>query len=83
MYGTVIQRLNGKYQVVTSGQSSTLPSQMYTSDDGQARLHLRVEAGMIWLNQLEIAKLFQTNKQNVSLHSKNIFEDRELRQDSV
>jgi len=56
---------------------------MYTSDDGQARLHLRVEAGMIWLNQLEIAKLFQTNKQNVSLHSKNIFEDRELRQDSV
>lgn len=56
---------------------------LYTSDDGQTRLHLRVEAEMIWLNQLEIAELFQTSKQNVSLHAKNIFEDGELREDSV
>ncbi|MDL1866200.1 virulence RhuM family protein [Betaproteobacteria bacterium PRO4] len=56
---------------------------LYTSDDGQTRLHLRMEAGMIWLNQLEIAELFQTSKQNVSLHAKNIFEDGELRKDSV
>lgn len=56
---------------------------LYTTDDGRTQLHLRVEGDSIWLSQLEIAELFQTTKQNVSLHAKNIFEDRELRQDSV
>ena len=56
---------------------------LYTSDDGQTRLQLRVETDSIWLSQLEIAELFQTTKQNVSLHAKNIFGDGELRQDSV
>lgn len=51
---------------------------LYTTADGQTRLHLRVETDTIWLSQLEIAKLFQTTKQNVSLHAKNIFEDKEL-----
>ncbi|MGG4605063.1 virulence RhuM family protein [Paenalcaligenes sp. Me131] len=51
---------------------------LYTSDDGQTRLHLRVESETIWLSQLEIAELLQTTKQNVSLHAKNIFEDKEL-----
>ena len=51
---------------------------LYTSDDGQTRLHLRVETETIWLSQLEIAELFQTSKQNVSLHAKNIFDDNEL-----
>src|SRR5690554_363833 len=56
---------------------------LYTSDDGQTQLHLRADAGTIWLSQLEIAELFQTTKQNVSLHAKNIFEDGELLADSV
>ncbi len=51
---------------------------LYTSDDGLTRLHLRIEGETIWLTQLEIAELFQTTKQNVSLHAKNIFEDGEL-----
>ncbi len=51
---------------------------LYSSEDGQTRLHLRVEGQSVWLNQLEIAELFQTTKQNVSLHAKNIFEDGEL-----
>ena len=51
---------------------------LYTSVDGMTRMNLRVEAGNIWLSQLEIAELFQTTKQNVSLHAKNIFEDEEL-----
>ncbi|BBL71416.1 virulence RhuM family protein [Methylogaea oryzae] len=56
---------------------------LYTSDDGQARINLRVEAGSVWLTQLEIAELFQTSKQNVSLHAKNIFTEGELSPDSV
>ncbi|MGO3863037.1 MULTISPECIES: RhuM family protein [unclassified Halomonas] len=51
---------------------------LYTTDDGRTQLHLRVEGDSIWLSQMEIAELFQTTKQNVSLHAKNIFEDNEL-----
>jgi hypothetical protein len=51
---------------------------LYTTDDGRTQLHLRAEGDSIWLSQLEIAELFQTTKQNVSLHAKNIFEDNEL-----
>lgn len=51
---------------------------LYTSDDGRTRLDLRIEGQTAWLTQLEIAELFQTTKQNVSLHARNIFADGEL-----
>ena len=51
---------------------------LYHSEDGQTRLHLRTDGETVWLSQLEIAELFQTTKQNVSLHAKNIFNDGEL-----
>ncbi len=44
---------------------------------------LRVVSETIWLSQLEIVELSQTSKQNVSLHAKNIFADKELSQDLV
>ena len=56
---------------------------LYTSDDGKTQLHMREESGSVWLSQLEIADLFQTSKQNVSLHAKNIFADGELLESSV
>ena len=56
---------------------------LYTSDDGQTRLDLRVDGQTVWLTQLEIAELFQTTKQNVSLHANNIFKEGELLLDSV
>ena len=51
---------------------------IYTSDDGETRINLRVDGDSVWLSQLDIAALFQTTKQNVSLHAKNIFEEGEL-----
>ena len=51
---------------------------LYTSNDGKTRINLSVDGDTLWLTQLEIAELFQTTKQNVSLHAKNIFEDEEL-----
>ena len=51
---------------------------LYTSEDGLTRLDLRVEGDTVWLTQLEIAELFQTSKQNISLHTKNILEEGEL-----
>lgn len=51
---------------------------LYTSDDGKTRLDLRLEGATVWLTQLEIAELFQTTKQNVSLHANNILKEGEL-----
>lgn len=51
---------------------------LYTSEDGTTRIDLRLEGQTVWLSQLEIAELFQTTKQNVSLHAKNILSDGEL-----
>lgn len=56
---------------------------IYTSDNGQTRIQLRADAGSIWLTQLEIAELFQTTTQNVSLHARNIFAEGELIRNSV
>ena len=56
---------------------------LYTSDDGRTRLDLRIDGQTVWLTQIEIAELFQTTKQNVSLHAKNIFEDGELRPEAT
>jgi hypothetical protein len=51
---------------------------LYATEDGKDRIELRVDGGTVWLNQLEIAELFQTTKQNASLHIKNILADQEL-----
>lgn len=51
---------------------------LYTSPDGETQIDLRVEAGSVWLTQLEIAELFQVTKNNVSIHTKNILQEGEL-----
>lgn len=51
---------------------------LYNTDDGQTKIELHLEDGTVWLSQLEIAELFQTTKNNISLHVKNILEDGEL-----
>lgn len=51
---------------------------LYTAQDGSAAIQLRAEGGTVWLTQLEIATLFDTSKQNVSLHIKNILAEGEL-----
>jgi len=56
---------------------------LYTTEDGTASIQLRAEGGTVWLSQAEIAELFQTTKQNVSLHIQNILEENELPMDST
>jgi hypothetical protein len=56
---------------------------LYRTEDGQAAIQLRAVDGTVWLTQAEIAALFNTTKQNVSLHLKNVFADGELVPDAV
>lgn len=51
---------------------------LYTSPDGLARLQLRIEHKTLWLAQAQMASIFQTTKQNISLHIQNVFAEREL-----
>lgn len=55
---------------------------LYTTADGHTSIQLRIENQSVWLTQLEMADLFQTTKQNISLHIKNILDEGEL-DDSV
>lgn len=56
---------------------------LYQTPDGATEIQLRAEDGTVWLTQAEIADLFQTTKQNISSHLKNIFQDTELKENSV
>jgi len=51
---------------------------VYQTQDGKLKLDVRFEGETVWLTQLHMAELFQTTKQNVSLHIQNIYEEREL-----
>ena len=55
---------------------------MYQPDE-TIRLEIRVENETVWLTQQQMAELFLTTKQNVSLHINNIFREDELEEDSV
>ncbi len=56
---------------------------IYQTEDGQTRLEVRMEDESVWLSQKLMADLFQTSKQNISLHLKNIFGEQELTEDSA
>ena len=56
---------------------------LYVTEDRQTRIEVRLEGETVWLTQAQMAELFQTTKQNISLHIKNIFKDQELRENSV
>ena len=51
---------------------------IYNTDDGKSKIELHLENNTVWLNQMELAELFQTSKQNISKHIKAIFDDGEL-----
>lgn len=50
---------------------------IYQPDD-TLKLDVRVEDETVWLNQIQMAELFQATKQNISLHISNIYKDGEL-----
>ena len=50
----------------------------YQSQDGKTRLQVRLENETVWLTQAQMAELFQTTQQNISLHLQNTFAEGEL-----
>ncbi|MBQ3730712.1 MAG: virulence protein RhuM/Fic/DOC family protein [Muribaculaceae bacterium] len=56
---------------------------IYQSEDGQTRIDVRLENDTVWLTQAQMVELFQTTKQNVSLHVNNVFREHELERGST
>ena len=56
---------------------------IYQSEDGQTQVDVRLENETVWLTQAQMVELFQTTKQNVSLHVGNVFREGELEQEST
>lgn len=52
--------------------------QIYQSEDGQVSLQVSLENETVWLNQPQMAMLFDTSTDNISLHLKNIYAEGEL-----
>ena len=51
--------------------------------DNEVKLEVRLEDETVWLTQAQLAELFQTSKQNVSLHTNNIFKEKENTESNI
>ncbi len=56
---------------------------IYKTDDGKADVRLYSKDGVVWMNQQQMALLFDTSKQNISLHIANVLQEKELDEKSV
>ena len=56
---------------------------IYQTTDGNTQIDVRLEDETVWLTQSQMVKLFQTTKQNVSLHVNNVYMEGELKEKST
>ncbi len=56
---------------------------LYTAEDDTVKIQLRAVGGTVWLTQLEMSELFQSSKQNISLHIKNVLAEGELNEEAT
>ena len=56
---------------------------IYWADDGNAKIDVRFVDETVWLTQAQLCELYQTSKANISEHIKNIFEEKELDEEST
>ena len=66
---------------MNTGTSAPIPRGeviVYESPDGEGRVDVRFDRESVWLTQRQMADVFQTSTDNVSLHLKNIYATDEL-----
>lgn len=57
--------------------------QLYTSEDGQIKVEVTQDAETLWLTQLQMGELFGSTPENILIHLKNIFKDKELQEQAT
>jgi hypothetical protein len=61
----------------------TPQGQLLIYNDGGLNLQVRLDGQTVWLTQAQLAELYQTTKQNISLHIQNVLDDKELPSEAV
>ena len=56
---------------------------IYQTEDGKTQIDVRLENETVWLTQAQMVELFQTTKQNVSLHLNNLYKEGELQKEGT
>jgi prophage maintenance system killer protein len=56
---------------------------IYRSDDGRTGIDVHLAEETVWLTQAQMVELFGKTKQNISLHTRNIFKEGELAEKAV
>lgn len=56
---------------------------IYQTPDGETSIDVTLDQDTVWLSHNQMAELFQSSKQNVSLHINNIFKEAELEKKST
>jgi hypothetical protein len=56
---------------------------IYQTEDGRLKVEARLDNETLWLSQQQMAELFQTSQQNISLHLQNVFDEGELQHEAT
>lgn len=56
---------------------------IYQTEDGVTKISVTLDGDTVWLTQAQMAELFQTTPQNITLHIGNIYQEGELTPDST
>ena len=56
---------------------------IYQPDNDSTQIEVRIEDDTVWLTQSQIVDLFDSSKQNISLHINNVFREGELKVEST
>ena len=56
---------------------------IYRTADGETRLEVRMESDSVWLTQAQMAELFQTTPQNITMHTNHVFREGELEKEAT
>lgn len=54
--------------------------EIYKSKDGQTEVEVHFEEETVWLTQKQMAQLFQTTPQNITIHLKKVYKEKEIQQ---
>jgi prophage maintenance system killer protein len=57
--------------------------EIYKTSDNKTEIEVRFDGDTVWLNQMQMAALFNQTKQNISLHITNCYKEKELQKTST
>ena len=56
---------------------------LYTDENGKTNVSVQFADENVWVTQTQLAEIYNTTQQNISLHIDNIYKDAELSEDST